>query len=239
MAATSPLLGTLLASHLFHGVPPALVDAIAQRATRRRFRRGERIFGCGERATFLGVVASGLVKLVRPVPDGNPCIIAIWGPRQTIGNLAVVDGEAYPGDALAISDEANVILIGAEDILAASKRHPEIAAALGRSLGEHGRALHDKIAIMSAGSVERRLKTLFALLMDRFGDELDDGSQHIPIVLSRGELASLVGVTIETTIRAMSRWQKKHLIATTPDGFRVLDPAWAKAPGADDEAPAA
>jgi CRP-like cAMP-binding protein len=234
---SSPLLGTLLASHLFHGVPAPLVDALALKSTRRRFRRGERIFRCGDQATFLGVVASGLIKLVRPVPDGSPCIICIWGPRQTIGNLAVVDGEPYPGDALVISDAAYVIIIPAEEILAAGKRHPEIAAALGRSLGEHGRALHDKIAIMSAGSVERRLKTLFALLMERFGDELDDGSRHIPIVLSRGELASLVGATIETTIRAMSKWQKQHLIATTPDGFRILDPQWARST-ADDEPPA-
>jgi CRP-like cAMP-binding protein len=224
---TSPTpLGVLLASHLLHGVPREQVEVLAARAVRRRFRAGERVFQHGEPATFLGVVASGLVKLVRPVTDGLPCFIALWGPRQTIGNLAVVDGERYPGDAIVLSEEAQVITIGRDALLAAAARSPAVASAIGRSLSEHGRALHDKIAVMSAGSVERRLKVLFAQLLDRFGDELDDGALQIPVPLSRAELSSLIGATIETTIRAMSRWQKQGMIETRADGFRVLDRRW-------------
>jgi CRP-like cAMP-binding protein len=217
---------TLRASNLFAGVAPEIIAEVARCGARRRFLRGEHIFRSGEPATFVGVVARGLVKLVRPVPDGVPCIVALWGPRQTIGNLAVIARAGYPGNAIVISDEADIVTLDGGALLASAERRPALAWARARSLAEHGHALHEKIGIMSAGPVERRLKALLAHLLERFGDEYDDGTQRIPVALSRGELASLVGATVETTIRAMSRWQKQRLLETSGEGFRVLDPTW-------------
>lgn len=217
---------TLRASNLLAGVAPELIAEVARTGARRRYVRGEHIFRAGEPATFVGIVARGLVKLVRPVPEGAPCIVALWGPRQTIGNLAVIGREGYPGNAIVISDEAEIVTLDGDALLATAERRPALAWALARSLAEHGHALHEKIGIMSAGPVERRLKALLAHLLERFGDEYDDGTQRIPVALSRSELASLVGATVETTIRAMSRWQKQRLVETSGDGFRVLDPSW-------------
>src|SRR5438270_366524 len=45
----------------------------------------------------------------------------------------------------------------------------------------------------------------------------------IPLALSRQELADLLGTTLETTIRLMSRWQKDQLILTERDGFAIPD----------------
>lgn len=223
---------TLRASNLFAGVAPELLAEVARAGARRRYLRGEHIFRAGEPATFVGIVARGLVKLVRPVSEGAPCIVALWGPRQTIGNLAVIGREAYPGNAIVISDEAEIVTLDGDALLATAERRPALAWALARSLAEHGHALHEKIGIMSAGPVERRLKALLAHLLERFGDEYDDGTQRIPVALSRSELASLVGATVETTIRAMSRWQKQRLVETSGDGFRVIDPSWLATAGA-------
>jgi CRP/FNR family transcriptional regulator len=77
---------------------------------------------------------------------------------------------------------------------------------------------------MSAGSVERRLAALLQHLLDRFGDELEDGETVIQVALSRAELASLVGATLETTIRMMSRWRREGIVSTTTEGFVVHAP---------------
>ena len=45
----------------------------------------------------------------------------------------------------------------------------------------------------------------------------------IPLALSRQEIADMIGTTIETSIRIMSRWGKEDLIHTEKDGFLVLD----------------
>jgi CRP/FNR family transcriptional regulator len=47
----------------------------------------------------------------------------------------------------------------------------------------------------------------------------------IPLALSRQELADMIGTTIETAIRIMSRWGKENLVRTVKDGFFVMDRA--------------
>ena len=41
--------------------------------------------------------------------------------------------------------------------------------------------------------------------------------------LSRQEIADLIGTTLETAIRLMSRWQKDDVVRTEKDGFFVPD----------------
>jgi CRP/FNR family transcriptional regulator len=45
----------------------------------------------------------------------------------------------------------------------------------------------------------------------------------IPLALSRQELADMIGTTIETSIRVMSRWGKDDIVRTEKDGFVVVD----------------
>jgi CRP/FNR family transcriptional regulator len=47
----------------------------------------------------------------------------------------------------------------------------------------------------------------------------------IPLVLSRQELADMIGTTIETSIRIMSRWGKEGVVRTDKDGFTIADRA--------------
>jgi CRP-like cAMP-binding protein len=54
------------------------------------------------------------------------------------------------------------------------------------------------------------------------GQSRPDGT-FIPLVLSRQELADMIGTTIETAIRIMSRWGKDNVVRTEKDGFVVVD----------------
>ncbi len=47
----------------------------------------------------------------------------------------------------------------------------------------------------------------------------------IALTLSRQKLADMIGTTIETSIRIMSRWGKDDVVRTEKDGFVVVDRA--------------
>jgi len=211
---------SLRASPLFGTLGHDAVRSLTPHVRRRRFERGAGIWRAGEDAACMALIASGLVKIVQP----GGAIIAILGPHETFGELAIVSDSPYWADAVAATRELELLCVDAVAVRAASQSSPEFARAMSRSLVGHGRALHEKIRIMSAGCVERRLAALLRHLLDRFGDELEDGSTVVQIALSRAELGCLVGATIETTIRTMSRWQKQGLVSTTDEGFIVHSP---------------
>jgi CRP-like cAMP-binding protein len=44
---------------------------------------------------------------------------------------------------------------------------------------------------------------------------------EIPLDLTRQEIAELVGTTVESAIRVMSRWGREGLVITEESGFRI------------------
>ena len=209
----------LRASRLFGGLAETTLQRLASASFRRTLVRGERLWSAGEEASHFFVITSGLVKIVRASgAGGNGGIVAILGPRESLGDAAVLGRHPYPADAYAATEIAQVVGVRAEVVLALSD-DAAVSAALRAALLRHTEVLQSKIAIMSAGSVSRRLATLFSHLAERFGDECDDGSTVVPVTLSRTELAHLVGATVETTIRIVSAWQKADLLATSATGF--------------------
>jgi len=52
-----------------------------------------------------------------------------------------------------------------------------------------------------------------------------EGGTFLPLVPSRQELADMIGTTMETSIRIMSRWSKDGVVRTQKDGFVVADHA--------------
>ena len=61
-------------------------------------------------------------------------------------------------------------------------------------------------------------------LADDMGQKRIEGI-FIPLALSRQEIADMIGTTIETSIRIMSRWGKDNIVRTEKDGFLILDRA--------------
>jgi CRP-like cAMP-binding protein len=210
----------LRASPLFRALGPEALQSLAPHVERRRFLRGNIVWRAGEDAESIALIASGLVKIVQP--DG--AILAILGSHETFGELAILSDGRHTADAVAATPTVELLLVDATAVHAATTSDIDFARAMSRSLAVHARILHEKIRIMCAGCVQRRLAALLRHLLDRFGDVLEDGSTVIQVGLSRAELASLIGATSETTIRVMSLWQRQGLVSTTQDGFIVHSP---------------
>jgi CRP/FNR family transcriptional regulator, nitrogen oxide reductase regulator len=217
------LLTSLRVAPVFSGVGDARIEELARTARRRVIGRGESFFRSGGAPELVVVVTRGLVKMVRPTPEGD-VILGVFGPRDTIGLIAVLHRCTYPADAVALTDEAEAICISASHLMEAMAQDPTLAVSAGRSLAYHACVLQLKIDVITAGHVPQRIAALLVNLAERFGDELEDGTTLLPIVLSRTELSRLVGARVETTIRVLSSWQKRGLVTTSEDGFVLRDP---------------
>lgn len=213
----------LASSLLFKGLDPALIADIARTASVRQLERTEHLWRAGDAAKAFAIILTGLVKIVRRMPDGTEAILAIFGPRESVGDVAVIGRRTFPADAVVASEQAEILRVEAEPILAVMDRKPDVAATFHRTMVSHTQLLHAKIGVMSAGAVPKRLATLLLSLAERFGDEHEDGTVTIPVAISRGELACLVSARVETTIRAIRQWERAGLVSTEANGFVLHD----------------
>ncbi len=203
------------------GADPQLLDRMAAAATTRSLARGEMLWHAGDPAKALTVIKSGLIKVVRPAARGRASICGIFGPPDTVGDLAVLRAIPYPADAIVATESASVICIPGTLLTDPGAQTTPLAMSMACAMHTKLAALHDKVEVLSAGLVEARLVTLLIKLYDRFGDDFDDGSHSIPVALSRRELAELVATSFETAIRVMTRWEREGVLLTTPHGFTV------------------
>lgn len=209
----------LHSSLLFGPLPPELLAELAKDAAVRQYLVGTYLWRAGDAAKHFTIIQAGLVEVRRPTPNGDGTMLGLFGPRESIGDFAVLDAGTYPADAIAVSERCDVLLVRAALVLDAVRSQPRLAHAINMSLVEHSRVLLAKIDVMSAGTVPRRLALFFTHMIDRFGDEGEDGLIHIAVNLSRVQLSRLVGARVETVIRTLSKWQKDGWIETRDDGF--------------------
>ncbi|MGH9367362.1 MAG: Crp/Fnr family transcriptional regulator [Thermoanaerobaculia bacterium] len=183
------------------------------------FEKGRAIFEEGDPADRIHFLFLGKVKIVKAGPERD-LILEILGPGEPVGAVAAFERRPFPATAVAI-EPCGLISIPEKAFFQLIEKRPEITRRLLAGLTLRLMALNRRLADMT-GSVEYRAARLFETLATRMGQKRE-GAVFVPLHLSRQEIADLVGTTIETAIRVMSRWQKEQLVETDPKGFLIRD----------------
>jgi CRP/FNR family transcriptional regulator len=184
------------------------------------YEKGATIFREGERADRIHFLFLGRVKIVKAGPERD-LILELLGPGEPVGAVAVFEGRPFPATAVAL-EPSGIISIPEREFFELIEKRPEITRRLLAGLTLRLMSVNRRMADM-LGSVEHRMARLFATLAERMGRKQPDGSVFVSLSLSRQDIADLVGTTIETAIRIMSRWHKEGIVGTDKKGFLIRD----------------
>lgn len=203
---------------MFRGLPERDLKRIEGIASLRDLQKGDVLWGAGDRAETLHLIVNGRVKIVRHGAGGD-VILEIFGRGEAVGAVAVYNRIPYPASAYAMEPTAVLCLPATEwfDLL---EHHPDLSRDLILELTRLNMSLARKVEEMRGQRVEVRIAQLFLGLADRAGRPTPEGIE-IPIALSRQEVAELVGTTVETAIRTLSRWNRERLLVTGDRRFFV------------------
>jgi CRP-like cAMP-binding protein len=192
-------------------------------ATVREFDKGAPLFSEGDDSALLYTVIEGHVKVFKTTPRGTDVILELFGPGDPVGAVAVYESRAYPANAVAL-EPTRCLVIPRQAFFSLLESHPTLVRGLLVGLTHRLVELTNRLAELSGGRVEGRLARFFLKLAGDIGQPRAGGT-FIALVLSRQELADMIGTTIETSIRIMSRWGKEEIVRTEKDGFLVVDRA--------------
>ena len=208
----------------FSKLDAATLDGLIRVSTVQRLRRGEALWKANERANALVVVGHGLIKSLLPSTGAREQSLGLYGPGESVGDAAMLEGTTYGTLAIALTDSVIVARIPRDHIVPALERNGAAGIEFARSVGRAGAAANRRVALFTA-SAEERLAATIIELGERFGDEMEDGSTMIPVRMTRAEIAALIGTTVETTIRTLSRWSREGIVSTVDGGLTVHDPS--------------
>jgi CRP/FNR family transcriptional regulator len=136
-----------------------------------------------------------------------------------VGAIAVYNYIPYPASAVCL-EPVTLLVLPRRDYFELLDRQPEFARGVIRELTKLVIALTRKVEEMRGQPVETRIAQLFLTLAERMGKETREGIE-IPLALSRQEVADLVGTTVESAIRVMSRWGREGVLITGEERFVI------------------
>jgi len=206
---------------LFGVLEADALKPVAERAISRRYRKGSILFVQGEEGERCFAIVSGTVKLSAYNSDGREAVLAVLGPGDVFGELALFDDAPRSADATALED-ADLLSIDRTGLNEAIASNPEIATALLRVLGRRLRQSNEAFQDIAFFDVPGRVARRLADLADTYGVDVEEGVM-IDIFLSQESLAQMVGATRESVNKALALLKRRGLVARAGKRYYVSD----------------
>lgn len=196
------------------------LKAVSDSKISKKVRKGEVIFDEGEKLNGVYCVRGGVSKLSKLSPNGKDQIVKLASKGEVLGERSVIAEEYSNLSATAVSD-MEVCFIPKEAIVSTLHKNPDFTFEVLRHMAHDLREADDVIVNMSQKSVKQRIAEALLYLKNNFGE---DAEGYLALVLSREDIANVVGTATESCIRILSEFRKKGLIRTSGKRMAVVDP---------------
>lgn len=194
----------------------ALLD-FARRSYRETYRQGAEIAAQGEAADRIGIVASGLVKLVVLTEGGDEHVLQILRTGHLIGDPE----REVNGFSSEAATETTICWMPRQTWHGFLQSHPQIFRGFLSALNRQFEELQMSVVKMRGRSTVQRLALW---LVEQLPGATEGSTPQIRIVLTRRDLASLLDMTVETLCRALHQIEERGAIRLlAPDHLAVTD----------------
>ncbi|CAM1355065.1 Crp/Fnr family transcriptional regulator [Tenacibaculum halocynthiae] len=172
----------------------------------KHFEKNSLIFSENDIARNYYQIVIGAVKMNNFNDEGKEFIQGIFYKNQSFGEPPLFIDVKYPANAVTLS-ESNIIVLPKSKLLLLLEKHPEIHLKITQSLAQ--RLYYKAIIASEISSQEPGHRVL------RFFDYLKNdvyklhGEFNFKIPHTRQQIADILGLRVETTIRAIKNLEKK------------------------------
>jgi CRP/FNR family transcriptional regulator len=212
------IIGTLKKCEIFSGLTEKELSKISALFEERNIKKDEYIFMEEDPSNWFYILSKGRVKIVKHSHSGKDIILEIISPGDVFGGVAVLDKRPFPASAQAM-EPAAVVRISRRNLFDMMEEYPGLKLAVVKSFSDRLRNAHETLKNIATERVERRIASLLLKLSEKVGVD-DKGYKKLDFPLTRQEIAEMVGTTVETCIRSMSKFQKEGRVKSS--GGRIL-----------------
>ena len=184
-----------------------------------KIKKGEVIFEEGEKLNGIYCVRGGVSKLAKLSPNGKDQIVKLASKGEVLGQRSVVAEENSNLSATAVSD-MEMCFIPKEAIVSTLHKNPDFTYEVLRHMAHDLREADDVIVNMSQKTVKERIAEALLYMKKNFGE---DKEGYLALVLSREDIANVVGTATESCIRILSEFKKQGLIKTSGKRMAILE----------------
>lgn len=186
----------------------------------RLVRQGERLYRSGDAFHCLYVIRTGSFKTVVLPLRGKEYISGFYMAGDSIG-LDGIYQDAYRCDAVALEDSA-VCLMPFPMLAALCRETESLQRGLHKLFSAEILRASQQMFLLGSLSAEQRVTAFLLGISERYRERGYSATSFV-LRMTREDIGSFLGLTLETVSRALSRFQQERLISVHGRSIQLLD----------------
>ncbi|MEZ5742941.1 MAG: Crp/Fnr family transcriptional regulator [Sphingomonadaceae bacterium] len=184
--------------------------------------RGDLLFEAGADNNSCATLVSGALKVTSLDAEGNESILALVHPAGFVGEMFT----PFAHHEVSAVAPSKVCIFTRSDLEAVVESHPKLGIALLRRTQEELHDARDLLDFSRRKSARARLAAFLIATARAASDSPCHPAGVFELPISRGEIGSMLGLTIETVSRQLGNLEDLSAIRRTGKrGIELVDPA--------------
>jgi len=208
-------------SFSLEGLSPDLAQELAGLARSMSINAGAILFENGDPGNGCYAVLEGSLKVSILSIDGDEQLLAVLGPGDLVGELALLDGRPRSATVSALK-AAELAFIDKAAFERFADANPAVYRHMLSIVGKRLRQANDVLAARSFLPLPGRVAQTLLQLAETFGKPLDDGRVLIHYKLSQADIANMAGAARENVSRVLNDWKRSGTISRI-SGYYCLE----------------
>ncbi|WP_146142470.1 fumarate/nitrate reduction transcriptional regulator Fnr [Paraburkholderia sp. BL18I3N2] len=186
----------------------------------RSVQRGEALYRSGDRFDNIYAVRSGSMKTVMMHRDGREQVTGLRLAGEALG-LDGISDDVHACSALALED-STVCIVPYTALKSLCREISSMQERMHKLLGEQIVREAAQMMVLGSLSADERVAA-FLLDVSERNARRGYSSAEFNLRMTREDMGSYLGMTLETVSRTLSRFQKRGLIDTQGKHIRIVD----------------
>lgn len=195
------------------------LDKLKDNAQIKNFGKRERIYSEGDSAKWLFYVQEGHVRCYKVTSDNKELVTGLYSAGDFFGYIDLLTQELHTEAAVAI-ESAKLALIPKEEFEHLILSNKDVSINFIKLLAGDIVERENELVSLAYNTVRKRVANALAKLYLKYKERLAD---RVEVVVTRDELASMVGTATESVIRILSEFKKDGYIKTKGSLITILD----------------
>ena len=184
------------------------------------FKKGQIIFNEGGFPHGIFCVNSGKIKITQSGDEGKEQIVRFAKDGDILGYRTILSGDKYSSSATAI-DDSSICFIPKNTFFNLIGKNANLSMEIMKLLSHDLNMAEHKITDLAQKPVRERMAEALLFLKETYGYESDNAT--INVILSREEIANMVGTTRETATRLLSEFKDDSIVALIGKKIKILN----------------
>ena len=197
---------------LCKGLTPDQVAAMAARLHERTVPSGTTLMMTEQAGEAAYLIQRGTVKVSMDQADGTEVILSVRGPSELLGEMSLIDRRGRSANVVTL-EECTLLWVDRAIFGAWLETMPILTMNLLRLLSGRLRLANAQNLALATLDVNGRVARQILAFAEEYGEPAGEQAVLIPLRLTQGDLAGMVGASRVRVNEAIVRYKRQRLIS--------------------------